>query len=139
MSQADPTRRALMLAGLALPLAAVASRRPKNTAVPTASALPEETSMSSTTVTIELKPKLRARTLEVLSKALPVTRQYAGCQYCNTYLDHDADTIVLIQGWDSREHQQRYIAWRESTGDLQQLVDTLTSPPQVRFWSLTDV
>ena len=56
-----------------------------------------------------------------------------------TYTNADApDEIILIQGWDSRADQERYIAWRQETGDLQQLVATLREAPIVTFWEHND-
>ncbi len=93
----------------------------------------------ATTVTIRLNATDANVTLGVLSRALPATRQYAGCRYVTTYTNADApDEIILIQGWDSRTDQERYIAWRQETGDLQQLVATLREPPVVTFWEHND-
>ncbi|MGF1662882.1 MAG: putative quinol monooxygenase [Kineosporiaceae bacterium] len=88
------------------------------------------------TVTIELRTQ-GEETLRVLSRALPATRSYEGCRYVTTHVDRDdPHRVLLVQGWDSREHQERYIAWRQSTGDLAALVNTLSQPPVTHYWAL---
>jgi quinol monooxygenase YgiN len=89
------------------------------------------------TVTIQLMPKETQATLDILARALPITRTYSGCRYVNTFVKTDEPRkIILIQGWDSAAAQAAYINWRQETGDLQQLVATLVEPPLVEFWEL---
>lgn len=90
--------------------------------------------MQPVTVILRLDAQDRAATLALLSRALPVTRRAEGCRHSDTFVDgDDPHGIMLVQGWDSREHQSRYIAWRESTGDLAQLLATLRTPPRIEF------
>jgi quinol monooxygenase YgiN len=87
------------------------------------------------TITIKLVAKDRDQTLQHLAHALPTTRNYNGCRYCNTLTNADVpNEIVLIQEWDSRDAQQRYIQWRQETGALSELVALLAEPPTVEFW-----
>lgn len=89
----------------------------------------------SVTVTIKLLAKDPAVTLNVLTQALPVTRAYEGNHYSHTHVNQDnPNEIILIQGWESKAHQQKYISWRQETGDLQHLVSTLSKTPAVTFW-----
>ena len=45
---------------------------------------------------------LRAHLLNVI----PETRRAEGCKYCYSCQSlEDAKELVLVQGWDSREHQ----------------------------------
>jgi quinol monooxygenase YgiN len=88
-------------------------------------------------VTVKLVAKEKDTTIAHLSRALPTTRNYQGCRYCNTYIQQDKpQEIVLIQGWDSRQAQQNYIQWRKETGALDELLALLTEPPVVEFWNL---
>jgi quinol monooxygenase YgiN len=91
------------------------------------------------TVTIRLTAKdadaLRAHLLNVI----PVTRTASGCRYSNTFQDPNTPTaFLLVQGWDSAEQQQGYIAWRDATGDLAQLIDMLSVSPVVETFALID-
>jgi quinol monooxygenase YgiN len=88
-------------------------------------------------VTVKLVAKEQDKTINLLSRTLPITRNYQGCRYCNTYIQQDKpEEIVLIQGWDSRQAQQNYIQWREETGALAELLALLAEPPVVEFWNL---
>ena len=92
---------------------------------------------NSVTVTLKLVAKDKDKLLNALSCALPTTRNYQGCRYVNTYTQADhSQEIILIQGWNSRQDQERYIQWRKETGDLDNLLALLTEPPVTEFWHL---
>lgn len=94
---------------------------------------------NAVTVTVRLSAKEPAVLRAYLAKVLPVTRAAQGCRYCHTHAMSDSPgEIVLIQGWDSAADQQRYIAWRESRGDLKELVALLSQPPRVELFELVD-
>jgi quinol monooxygenase YgiN len=72
--------------------------------------------------------------LEVLSAALVETRAYDGCVSVETYVDADhPDTIVLIEDWDSRAQNEKYITWRLETGLVELLEPILAAPLEVRY------
>lgn len=74
-----------------------------------------------------------------LLKVIPVTRLASGCRYSHTYQDPIVPgEFALVQGWDSVDQQQGYIRWRESTGDLAELISFLSKPPVVETFSLLD-
>ena len=50
----------------------------------------------------------------------------------------DADNLVLIEQWDSREHHQKYLAWRTETGVMEKLASMLTAPPSIRYFERLD-
>lgn len=88
-------------------------------------------------VTLDLRARSE-ETLQMLARTLPFTRLYAGCREVATYVDDDDPRhILLVQRWDSRGDQEAYIDWRESTGDLAALLDTLEEPPAARIWRST--
>jgi quinol monooxygenase YgiN len=91
------------------------------------------------TVTLRLTAKSPEAFLQHLSRVLPETRNYQGCRYVNTLVQADQpQEVVLIQGWDSREDQQRYIQWRQTTGALTELRSLLATDPIIEYWQLTD-
>jgi len=48
---------------------------------------------------------------------LPETRAYDGCISVSTHRDlDDASKIFLIEVWETREQQGKYLAWRVETG-----------------------
>ena len=91
------------------------------------------------TVTLKLVAKDKNELLNALSRTLPTTRNYEGCRYVNTYTkaEHSKE-VILIQGWDSRQNQERYIQWREKTGDLDNLLGLLAKPPVTEFWHFNE-
>jgi quinol monooxygenase YgiN len=77
--------------------------------------------------------------LATMKAVLPDTRSFDGCISLNAYQNQDdGDVIVLIENFESKAHYEKYLAWREETGVLQQLGDALEGPPSIRFFDLTD-
>ena len=53
--------------------------------------------------------------------ALPETRSFDGCISVDTYIEKTANTVHLIEDWESLEHQAKYLDWRIETGLLEVL------------------
>ena len=54
---------------------------------------------------------------EVLRKALPETRAFSGCRSVQLLEDQDrSGQFTLLEEWDSKDDQLRYMAWRAETG-----------------------
>lgn len=84
-------------------------------------------------VTLDLQAKDAEAFKSHLLKVIPVTRQASGAQYSwSTQDPQDPTRFTLIQGWDSVEQQQGYLAWRGERGDLEEFADFLVSPPDVQ-------
>jgi len=45
---------------------------------------------------------------------------------------------VLIESWDSREHYEKYFAWRQESGALAALGEMLAGPPNLRYFDEVD-
>ena len=72
-----------------------------------------------------------------IATALVDTRKYEGCERVNVYRDAaDANRFVLIEQWRSKADYESYIAWRTSTGMMDQLGSTMQSPPVLRYLNL---
>lgn len=94
-------------------------------------------------VTIFLEIRAKKDTggeLLALTKALlPDTRSYDGCLGIDVYRNQDdRDVIVLVENFESKAHYEKYVAWRQETGALQQLTDALEGEPSIRYFDLTD-
>ena len=84
-------------------------------------------------VTLDMQAKDAEAFKGHLLKVIPVTRQASGAQYSWSSQDpEDPTRFTLIQGWDSVEQQQGYIAWRGERGDLDEFGSFLESPPAVQ-------
>lgn len=54
---------------------------------------------------------------KILEEMLPETRRYEGSISLHAIQNlDDPGNVVLIQRWESREHYERYLAWRAETG-----------------------
>jgi len=82
------------------------------------------------TLNIPLFPNQSDEMLALLKKALVDTRNYAGCQSIEVFLREDRASLLLIQLWDSKEHQEAYLKWRIDTG-LAGLVEPFIPSPLV--------
>ncbi len=91
----------------------------------------------SCTVLLELKvkPECVEDTLTGLGGMLPETRDYDGCIEVYAHQDQDdPTTIVAIEQWESRQHYEKYLAWRSETGALDTLGTLLSEPLSIRYF-----
>jgi len=91
-------------------------------------------------VEMQVKPEAVNEVKGLLKQMLPDTRAYAGCQGIDIY-DNVDDTgdLVFYERWDTRDHYQRYLAWRTKTGTLGQLGEKLSGSPKIRYFDRVDV
>ncbi len=75
---------------------------------------------------------------DFLQRHIPDTRNYHGCQDITAYLNEDGRTIVMVEHWDSKEHYQKYLAWRDETGVFADLGAMLDREPTIRFFDAID-
>ena len=70
---------------------------------------------------------------------LPQTRAFEGCRSVETLQNSDdADNVVLVEVWDTREHFERYLAWRQEGSTGEQLGQAVAKPPSIRHFDVTD-
>lgn len=85
------------------------------------------------------KPESVDAVKEMLAKRLPETRAYDGCQSLTAYLNEDdGRTLVIVEYWDSRQHYEKYLAWRTETGVLDEFQTLLEDAPEIRFFEAID-
>jgi quinol monooxygenase YgiN len=64
----------------------------------------------------------------------PETRAFDGCEEITAHQnDEDPTDVVLLERWASKEHHQRYVAWRQERGDMERLNQGLAGPPKTRY------
>ena len=88
---------------------------------------------------LTLKPEAVEGVKEGLKGMLPDTRAYDGC--IEVYATQDQDnpgTIVAVEKWESRQHYEKYFAWRQERGDLDGLADALAAEPSIRYMDTFD-
>ena len=76
--------------------------------------------------------------LDVLREALKETRGYEGCQKVETFVEMDTGSVVLIELWETAEHQQAYLNWRIETGLTEALSDFLAGELKPRTFAIRD-
>ncbi|MFT4582219.1 MAG: quinol monooxygenase YgiN [Gammaproteobacteria bacterium] len=90
----------------------------------------------ATAVTIDLSidPARKDEFLGFIKGIAPDTRSYAGCVSFDILTDQDKPGHVLFyELWDSRGHQEKYLAWRTETGLMDKLGPFLTAPPTISY------
>ena len=71
---------------------------------------------------------------EMLSSHLPDTRARPGCESVTVHQDQDSpETIVLIEQWASRQHQNDYLVWLQGQQDMDGLLALLDGPVPIRY------
>ena len=69
--------------------------------------------------------KLRTKLVELL----PDTRSYDGCIYIYVTKDQDNPAqAVIVELWETREHYEKYLAWRTETGVMDELAELMENP-----------
>ena len=70
---------------------------------------------------------------EAFKDGLNETKNYEGCQYVGACSDDKDKAIILYEVWNSKEHQQKYIKWREETGVLKTTAGMCREVPIFKF------
>ena len=88
---------------------------------------------------LAVKPdQLEAMKTRFINEVLPDTRNYSGCNAL--YMTENIDIpnqVEFISIWDSKEHYDTYLNWREETGLLDEMAEKyLERDPIFRFLNL---
>jgi quinol monooxygenase YgiN len=100
-----------------------------------------ETKKMSTIVLLEIqvKPEAVDEMKAFLKRILPDTRAYDGCQGIDIYGNLDKPgNLVFYERWASRQHYEKYLAWRTETWAVAQLGAMLAAPPSIRYFERVD-
>jgi len=78
---------------------------------------------------LQLKPEAIAGAREELHRILSDTRKFDGCLGVDVLFDvNDPAHVILIESWESEEHDAAYRAWRAGPG-TSNLGSMLAGPP----------
>jgi quinol monooxygenase YgiN len=89
---------------------------------------------------MQSKPEALEDLKSTLKNILPDTRAYDGCQSVHvTGNQDDPCNLVLIEKWESRQHNEKYMEWRTDTGALAALGEMLSQPPSLRYYNDLDI
>jgi len=86
------------------------------------------------------KPEVLDQVPDAVSRTLAVTRKFDGCQRIDVLIDdEDPSRYLLVEVWDSMEHDAAYREFRASPDGASELGPLLAAPPVVMYYSLTSI
>lgn len=66
---------------------------------------------------------------------LPDSRAYDGFERVELYEDTDEEgSIIFVEHWESRAHQEKYLAWRTEMGAMARLGAMFVGNVRVRYF-----
>ena len=84
-----------------------------------------------------LKADKQLEFTELCREAYKVTRAYNGCQSINlTYNTENEYNWVLTETWDSKEHYEKYVAFRVEDGTVDAISALCEKSPTIRIYNL---
>lgn len=85
---------------------------------------------------LQLKPGSLDRANEVIHATLAATRAFDGCLGVTVLVDSaDPAHVVLLESWESAEHDQAYRAWRATPEGASELGSLLAGAPRLTLYS----
>ncbi len=91
------------------------------------------------TIDLPIRPERRDDFLELIKGTAPDTRAYDGCELFDIYLDQDtAGRVLFYERWESKEKQEKYMAWRTETGGIDSLGEYLAGEPTFSYFDKFD-
>jgi quinol monooxygenase YgiN len=86
------------------------------------------------------KPEVLGQVPDAISRTLAVTRKFDGCQRIDVLVDHeDPSRYLLVEVWDSMEHDAAYREFRASPAGASELGPLLAAPPIVLYYAVTSI
>ncbi|MEW5703536.1 MAG: antibiotic biosynthesis monooxygenase [Pseudomonadota bacterium] len=74
-----------------------------------------------------------------IKSILPETAAFKGAQKIVMLVDKDQPAdVVVYEEWDSREHHQKYLAWRKERGDLDKVFGMLRADPSIKYYEINE-
>ena len=88
---------------------------------------------------VNVKPESANDLNQFMKENLPDTRAYDGCLGIKVHSGQDdPNNVVVVQHWASKEHFEKYVAWRTETGFLDKWIAMLNGEPSVRYYNEVD-
>ena len=86
-----------------------------------------------------LKDGLVGQFSGICTEAFHVTRAFDGCQNINLTLHvEDPHKFVLTAVWDSKEHYEKYLAFRTEDGTVGAIGEMCVDGPNIDIFDITD-
>lgn len=89
---------------------------------------------------VNVQPDRVAEFKAYLAELLPDTRAYDGCRGVEVYEEEEKEgSILFVEHWESREHQEKYAARRTDTGVMAKFGAMLGGASSVRYFHDTGI
>ena len=76
---------------------------------------------------------------ELCKEAYKVTRAYDGCHGINLTLNEENNNnFVMTETWESKEHYDKYLAFRVEEGTVELIGSQCDEGPTIRIFDITD-
>ena len=86
-----------------------------------------------------LKDELVDDFVQICKGAYSVTRAYDGCQSITLNLNVDnRNNFVMTEVWDSKEHYEKYLAFRTEEGTMDAIASMCQNEVSIRIFDITD-
>ena len=90
-------------------------------------------------IDLKTKPEQAASVKAFLQVGLPDIRNFDGCLSAALHVNQDDPAnLMFIESWASREHYEKYRAWRAERGDHTTLASMLVGPLVVRAFEVAE-
>ena len=87
----------------------------------------------------KLKDGLIDQFKAICTEAFQVTRAFDGCQNINlTFHVNEIHKFVLTEVWDSKEHYEKYLAFRTEDGTIAAVTEMCVDGPNIDIFNITD-
>ncbi len=83
---------------------------------------------------IQLKEECVDQLKSAWKEMFPDTRTFDGC--IDIYATQDLDnptTVYAVEQWESRQHHEKYLAWRTERGDLDAFGAMIAGEPRILY------
>ncbi len=89
---------------------------------------------------VNVKPESADDMNALMKENLPDTRAFDGCEGITIQSNaEDPSNVIALEQWLSREHYEKYLAWRTETGFMDKMVSMLAGEPSIRYFDVVDV
>ena len=77
--------------------------------------------------------------VELCEEAYKVTRAYDGCHGINLTLNVEIqNNFVMTETWESKEHYEKYLAFRMDDGTVELIGSFCDEGPSIRIFDITE-
>ena len=77
--------------------------------------------------------------VDICKEAYKVTRAYDGCRGINLTLNvENKNNYVMTETWESKEHYEKYLAFRNEDGTVELIGSLCDEGPSIRIFDITE-